>query len=606
MKVAAESSETAEGVWRRVATLALALVGVAGWIWLAKGGTGGVAPLVAMGIAVIVAAVVMRWVPREVWGRGLFAAIVSPSVRTRTIIAGGLSVLAILYFFWTATLAGRGFGPVLHDEHCYIIQTRMLAHGRLWMPRHELGDFFDSFHLITDRVYASKYGPGTALFGVPAVWAGLEPWVTPLALTSLSVGLCYLVLLEMMDGVAALLGALMLPSLSMVRRVSIEVLAQAPMLFLLLLAVWAFLLWRRRKSTGWLALMSVAMGWGAITRPSDTLCLAAPLLIGMAIELWGATWRRRVVQLGVAMAAITPFLALQLVCDKGITGHWLTLPWSYYGERNDPYDTLSSTPFDPAKRPKSVVPENLKFLDIFVIPAYLEKLATPLPRRLVEKVLRPTLEVDLPNALLAILVPVGLLGLMRRGRWVPVAMLPPFLLLYAMYTFFLDHYAMVLAPAVALLVLLGWRAVARAVPPGARRSVTWLVGAAVAGLVLGAYPQLRANPPADEWAFWPLLRLIDARLEELGHKPAVVLFRFDAENGNPHIEPVYNTDVAWPDDAQVIRAHDLGAERNQKLFEYYARQKEDRAVYLFDVSPAKVQDPPQYLGTVRELAKQGG
>jgi len=144
------------------------------------------------------------------------------------------------------------------------------------------------------------------------------------------------------------------------------------------------------------------------------------------------------------------------------------------------------------------------------------------------------------------------------------------------------------------------------VPPGARRSVTWLVGAAVAGLVLGAYPQLRANPPADEWAFWPLLRLIDARLEELGHKPAVVLFRFDAENGNPHIEPVYNTDVAWPDDAQVIRAHDLGAERNQKLFEYYARQKEDRAVYLFDVSPAKVQDPPQYLGTVRELAKQGG
>jgi hypothetical protein len=109
----------------------------------------------------------------------------------------------------------------------------------------------------------------------------------------------------------------------------------------------------------------------------------------------------------------------------------LTLPWSYYGERNDPYDTLSSAPFDPAQRPKSVVPENLKFLDIFVIPAYLEKLATPLPRRLVEKVLRPTLEVDLPNALLAILVPVGLLGLMRRGRWVPVAMLPPFLLLYA-------------------------------------------------------------------------------------------------------------------------------------------------------------------------------
>jgi hypothetical protein len=147
---------------------------------------------------------------------------------------------------------------------------------------------------------------------------------------------------------------------------------------------------------------------------------------------------------------------------------------------------------------------------------------------------------------------------------------------------------------------------ARAVPPAvARRSVTWLLGAAVVGLVAAGYPQLRTDPPTDEWAFAPILRLIDGRLAELGRKPAIVLFRFDVENGNPHIEPVYNTDVAWPDDAAVIRAHDLGKERNRQLFEYYARQTEDRAVYLFDLSAAKLQSPPEYLGTVRELAKRG-
>jgi hypothetical protein len=294
------------------------------------------------------------------------------------------------------------------------------------------------------------------------------------------------------------------------------------------------------------------------------------------------------------------------VCDKGITGQWLTLPWSYYGDRNDPFDTLSMAPIDPSRLPRSMTPQTQKFMEYFVIPSYQEKLTTPLPRRMVQTVLRPTLEAGLAHPLLAILVPVGLLCVRRRGRWVLVALLAPFLLLYTMYTFFLDHYAVVVAPALVLRVLLGWRAAARAAPAGARRGATWLLGAAVVGLVLGAYPQLRTNPPADEWAFAPILRLVDGRLAQLGQGPAVVLFRFDAEHGNPHIEPVYNTDVAWPDDAQVVRAHDLGPERNRRLFEYYARQKEDRAVYLFDMAATKLQNPPEYLGTARELAKRGG
>jgi hypothetical protein len=115
---------------------------------------------------------------------------------------------------------------------------------------------------------------------------------------------------------------------------------------------------------------------------------------------------------------------------------------------------------------------------------------------------------------------------------------------------------------------------------------------------------LQGNKTPDDWAFAPILRLIDERLSDLGRKPAVVLFRFDVENGNPHIEPVYNADVAWPDDAPVIRAHDLGPARNRELFEYYARRQPQRAIYLFDLSSATIQEPPVYLGTAAELASR--
>src|SRR5258706_3076841 len=243
----------------RFAVVPLLLVGIACWILLGKLGTGGARPLIAMVIAVgLAGALLMIRRARETTG-AMLDRVHHPSSRGRAIIAGILALLAGIYFFQTALWQGRQFGPVLHDEHCYIIQTRMLAHGKLWMPPHELGDFFDSFHLITDRVYASKYGPGTALFGVPAAWAGLDPWVTPLVLIPVSVGLCYLVLTEMIDGLAGLLGALMLPALSVIRRISLETPSEAPMLLLNLAAVLPFLQWLRRNPIRWLPVLPAAV-----------------------------------------------------------------------------------------------------------------------------------------------------------------------------------------------------------------------------------------------------------------------------------------------------------------------------------------------------------
>jgi hypothetical protein len=86
-------------------------------------------------------------------------------------------------------------------------------------------------------------------------------------------------------------------------------------------------------------------------------------------------------------------------------------------------------------------------------------------------------------------------------------------------------------------------------------------------------------------------------LEALPHKPAIVLFRF--QRGNIiDMEPVYNADVAWPDNAPVIRAHDRGS-KNSELFAYYAARQPDRWVYLYDRGNDTLVD----LGPVTKLAE---
>jgi hypothetical protein len=80
--------------------------------------------------------------------------------------------------------------------------------------------------------------------------------------------------------------------------------------------------------------------------------------------------------------------------------------------------------------------------------------------------------------------------------------------------------------------------------------------------------------------------------------PAVVLFQY-APGCDAHDEPVYNTDVLWPDDAPIVRAHDLGP-RNRELFDYFAARQPDRNVYRYDRFTGRL----TLLGTAGELANE--
>jgi hypothetical protein len=175
-----------------------------------------------------------------------------------------------------------------------------------------------------------------------------------------------------------------------------------------------------------------------------------------------------------------------------------------------------------------------------------------------------------------------------------VVLAPPlFLAGYATFVFFREQYAAVILPPALLCVLLGARAVETTFT---RWRVGWGVFAAIAlaGLSLAHLPEF--NPKIrDQMNPTPILHDFEDAVRKLGGKPSLVMVRHPP--GGKRHEPVYNNGVAWPDDATVVRAHDLGP-RNVELYRYYANIQPDREVYLFDKGTRKMTP----LGKVTDLA----
>ena len=600
---------------RQLLTLLLLALGIQTWIVLGRAQTGEKRQVFAAVVAVIIGVILGTRPTALAW----YDRLRQPTPRTKLLCSITITLLAAIYLYAAAKLQHRDLAPILHDEHVYAIQSKMLAAGKLWLPRHDRAEFFDSFHLITDRVYASKYGPGAAIFFAPAALLGLPIWLTPLLLSALAVGLTYLLMTELFDGIAGWLGALLLLSLGIFRRTSTMAMSQAPMLVLILLAMLAFLMWRRDRRLRWIALLGACLGWGAITRPVDALCVALPLALAVFLDLLrraphagscGTGFPRHagsfLKPLAVGLAAILPFLALQLLYNKGVTGNFTQMPWAHYGKLYDPYDTMgrvkNATAFT------STTPQKQALIEEFTRPAYERREGTPRLHRLIDRAARtlagPELREQpdrqrvygaLPTPLLIGLLPVGLLALADRKRWALWGALPPFLLIYAQYTFFLPHYAVAIAPAVIINLLAAIPAIQSTWPQS--RWISPALACVVAILALTALPEL--NPSRkDQWFEAPLLRDVDAKLANLPQTPAVVLFKFDPER-MIHEEPVYNLQTANPDDAPVIRAHDLGDPANRRLFAYYAARHPDRAVYRYDEATGNL----THLGSARDLAK---
>jgi hypothetical protein len=531
-----------------------------------------------------------------------------PSPRALEWATFGISVASTCYFVFTAFLQDRDLFPKTHDEGSYVIGLRMLARGRLWMPPHELADFFDTFYVIVKPVYASLYFPGTALLYAPGDWLQWPTWVMPVVAAGAVVGLVYRVVSDLIDGAAGALAALLVVSLSWYRMLSVLVFSQVPLLLMALLLVWAWLHWRRAGKAGWAVAIGVFAGWAAIVRPLDALCYASPVGLAILVDLRDRPITRRLIDPALVVLGAVPFLALQLYFNHGVTGRLTQTPYTYYLERDQPRTSFGFHAYDPALQPQSTLPQKRDYYRSFMANYIREHQPATFAMVWALKSLPMLLDATLPARFLAVLVPVGLLGLTtapRRALW---ATLPLFVVGYALNTFFLEHYAVAVIPAVLLSALLGLYSLADAWPrwrdPVLSAGALVLVATSLLSLyelnglatALDAKDQRRLHAVDDETFHSDLLRFVHYKVEAAVEKPAVVLFTYKP-GVNVIEEPVYNTDAAWPDDAPVVRAHDLGP-RNAEIFDYYARRQPDRTFYRFDRSTGTLTP----LGRAKPLA----
>jgi hypothetical protein len=557
---------------RRIVVLSLLIAGVGGFVvFFGKPfltlGPWGAWPLILLALAAACAAWLL------------------PTPRLPLPRSSGLAlVVAVAYLFLTAHQQARRLTPTVFDEFSYLVQAHQLAHGRLWMPAHPLAPFFDSFQIFVHPVYASLYFPGTALLYVPGIWLHLPPWMTTLAIAGAVIFLLHRVMADLIDLSAAWLAVLLLVSCQMFRTLSVMTMSQLPLVMCVLLATLAFLKWRSNRRLRWAILLGAAVGLAAITRPVDMICFALPLGIAVAIEL--RKFDRKVPVLAAIVLSAVPFLTLQLIANRGITGHWLQTPFRLYADADYPGTSFGFHPLDPAARPNSTLAQKQAVYIREVLPDIGRHQPHNLPHILSQRIrLTVSLAAATPFPLLAILLPVALIS-RRRALFSPLLL---FVGLYIFYTFFFPHYTIVAAPVVIAGILIG-AAEMSVLHPKIRTAVVLFIAAAA----IAALPQLDPTM-RDDLFDAPLLRAADAKLAALTD-PSIVLFVYNPVR-NVDEEPVYNSDVAWPDDAPVIRANDLGLQ-NPQLFRYFADRQPQRRIYRFNEADYSL----TYLGTAQELA----
>jgi hypothetical protein len=229
--------------------------------------------------------------------------------------------------------------PAVHDEFSYLLAADTYASGRLTNPPHKFWEHFETFHVLQQPTYASKYQPmqglvlalGQKLFGVP--WAGI------LFSSALMCAVICWTLQGWVSPGAALLGGLLL------------------MLRVGILTYWVNSYWggcvpaigfalvigaipRIARDRRYLHSVTFAAGLAILanSRPYEAAILAFTATLALGWWLWKTKADRHVVFLRVAMPAI----AILAVTAAGIayynyrvTGNPLTLPYQVHDRQYD-------------------------------------------------------------------------------------------------------------------------------------------------------------------------------------------------------------------------------------------------------------------------------
>ena len=485
--------------------------------------------------------------------------------------------------------------PRFHDEFSYLLGADTFASGRLANPTHPLWPHFETYHVIWEPSYQSKYPPGQALL----LALGQRLFFAPIVGVWMGMGLASAALCWMLQAFVPVRWALAGALLPLLRFGIFSNNAH-------------FAYWSRSYWGGALALMGGAQVFGALRRIVDdarlrdalwlgvgggVLLLTRPFegaLVAIAVAGVGACWllrqrgaalRRallRVVLPGGLVLAI--FVAGVGAYHAQVTGDPLTAPYQVYESRYSGgvsgfFSASAAAEASPRADNEAMRShyEVLRDARQWHMDSASELLAHTRERlgMLAEFGLGPLL-----------LLPLVLNGLaLLRERWMLFALGTLALVLseVAVLDYAFPHYVAPVAPLAVLLALQslrswqGFRLRGRRFGAYAARGTLVLCVASFA-LATGSFVYRSATTAPH----WHLRRAQIA--ERLESQPGrhLVLVQYAPEPVNPEAEWVYN--AADIDASKVVWARSLGRDRNRALFEHFA----DRRLWLLlaDERPA--------------------
>ncbi|HEX7978282.1 MAG TPA: hypothetical protein VF461_06745 [Gemmatimonadaceae bacterium] len=245
---------------------------------------------------------------------------------------------------------------LLHDELAYVLQARLFSHLRWTAPAPPMPEFFAQPHVLVDPVVASKYPPGHSLLLALGDLVGL-PALAVAALAALRAGLTFALARRLTNGAVAL-GTWVLLFHGQSLYFAASYFSETTSGAMLLVAWYALLRWHEEGGRGWMALVALAVGWCAITRPFSAALFAVPIAFVVLRQLLRTRrWR----ELAVGIAVGTSVLAILPLWSARTTGDWRVSPVAVYMRDYMPFDRphfgYDSTP------PRRTPPPDLAFVN---------------------------------------------------------------------------------------------------------------------------------------------------------------------------------------------------------------------------------------------------
>lgn len=494
--------------------------------------------------------------------------------------------------------------PSVHDEFSYLLAGNTFAHGQLTNPAHPMWVHFESFHIIHQPTYQSKYPPGQGLMLAAGQVIGGHPIVG----VWLSVGLacaavCWMLQAWRLPPGWALMGG-MLPA----ARLGLFGWwgTSFPM-------YWSWSYWggmvaviggalvfgavrrmeRRPRVTDGL-LMGIGLAILANSRPFEGLAASLPAVAVLLVVVLGkirAVGRGPILRMTLALAGVLGLTVGAMgYYNFRVTGDPLSPPYKVYE------DTYGVAPIFIWQKPRPEPVYNHAVMRDFHTGWSLAEYERSRSASGLAEASRYRLS-DMWSFYIGpvLTVPLLMLPWALKDRWMRIALLTCVIVTTALIqtSWGSVHYT---APMVGVLVAL--------MLGTARRLQVWRCRGRESGrFVVRMLPIVVAISFAfsvvqNEWSF-------SDSAESLAHERPRILRQLEAEGGKhlvvvryapshvAHYEWVYNE--ADIDGANVVWAREMDAEHNKQLLEYFG----DRKQWILepDVSPFRLAPYPRNVGS---------